>query len=678
MATLIITEKPRVAERIASALAEGPIQRKALQGLSYYSCKRGGEELLIAPAVGHIYSLKQAKKGSSYPVFEIEWAPAFEVEKDAAYTRKYVALLSSLAKKASSFVVACDYDIEGSLIGFNVLRFACGTQQGTRMKFSALTPEDLVEAWEGRGPLDYSNAWAGEARHILDWLWGINLSRALMHAMRSAGVFKVLSIGRVQGPALELLAEREREIAAFKPTPYWEVSALVKGVRFLHERGRFPSLEEAEGALENSDRSGIIVSISKKEFSLPPEPPFDLTSLQIAAYAAFGFAPAQTLELAQSLYEASLISYPRTSSQKLPPKLNLPKIIGELAAQPSYSQLAGALIRSRRFSPREGRKTDPAHPAIYPTGLPPKEKLAEREGKLYDLIVKRFLACFAEPATRESQRVVARLGKEEFVASGTRSVSEGWLAFYAPYARLEESPFPEFREGERVEAEGVSLQEKKTQPPKRFTPASIIEVLEKKNLGTKSTRAGIIETLYARGYAEDKNIRVTPFGLAVASALEKNCPEIIDEKLTRGLEEKMNEIQEGKAREEDVVGEGKALLQRILEEFKKKEGEIGAELLSALKETEERQSILGPCPACGKGNLRVLRSRSGKLFAGCSRYPECRNAYPLPQGARIKPLGKACELCGTPRIRVFRKGKRPFEMCLLPTCESKRGWKKNE
>ncbi|MEM3030239.1 MAG: DNA topoisomerase I [Candidatus Micrarchaeia archaeon] len=678
MAVLVITEKPRVAERMASALAQGPIQRKSLGGLSYYVCRRGGQEIVIAPAVGHVYALRQVAKGSGYPVFDIEWAPAFEVEKKAAYTKRYIALLSSLAKKADSFVVACDYDIEGSLIGFNVLRFACGTQQGSRMKFSALTPDDLVAAWEGRGPLDYQNAWAGEARHILDWLWGINLSRALMHAMRSAGVFKVLSIGRVQGPALAILAAREREIAAFKPTPYWEVSAVIKDVRFLHERGRFMSLEEAEGALERSDRSGAITSISKKEFSVPPEPPFDLTSLQLAAYSAFGFAPAQTLELAQSLYEASLISYPRTSSQKLPPKLNLQKIMGELAKQPAYSRLAASLIQQKRFVPREGKKSDPAHPAIYPTGLAPG-KLAEREARLYDLIVKRFLACFAEPAVRESQRITARLGSECFNAAGTRTVQEGWLAFYAPYAKLEEASLPEFKEGEAVQAEGVSLQEKATQPPRRFTPASIIEVLERRNLGTKATRAGIIETLYARGYTEEKNIRVTPFGLAVADALAKNCPEILDEKLTRGLEEKMSAIQEGKASGEEVIAEGKSLLRHILVEFKAREADIGRELFAALKQTEEQQSLLGPCLACRAGSLRVLRSRAGKMFVGCSRYPACRNAYPLPQGARIKPLGRACEHCGTPLIRVFRKGRRPFEMCLLPTCESKQGWgKKSE
>ncbi|MEM4389725.1 MAG: DNA topoisomerase I [Candidatus Micrarchaeia archaeon] len=673
MTTLVITEKPRVAERMASALAQGPFKRKSIGGLSYYVCQRDGEEILIAPAVGHVYALRQATKGHGYPVFDIEWAPAFEVDREAAHTKKYIALLSALARQADSFVVACDYDIEGSLIGYNVLRFACGTETGSRMKFSALTPSDLVAAWAGRGPLDYQNAWAGEARHILDWLWGINLSRALMHAMQRAGVFKVLSIGRVQGPALALLAAREREIAAFRPTPYWELSALIRGVRFLHERGRFMSLEEAEGALERSDRSGTIISISKKEFSVPPEPPFDLTSLQLAAYAAFGFAPAQTLELAQSLYEASLISYPRTSSQKLPPKLNLPKIIAELAKQPAYAQLAASLLQQRRFAPREGKKTDPAHPAIYPTGLAPG-KLAEREAKLYDLIVRRFLACFAEPAVRESQRIIARLGSERFVATGARTVVEGWFAFYAPYARQEEASLPAFREGEAVEAAGVSLQEKTTQPPKRYTPASIIEVLEKKNLGTKATRAGIIETLYARGYTEEKNIRVTPFGLAVVDALAKNCPEILDEKLTRSLEEKMNAIQEGKLAKEEVIAEGKALLQHILAEFKAREADIGRQLLAALKQTEEQQSLLGPCPACKTGSLRVMRARTGKAFAGCSGYPDCKNAYPLPQGARIKPLGRTCEYCGTPLIRVLRKGRRPFEMCLSPTCQSKRGW----
>ncbi len=672
---LIICEKPKVAEKLAMALGEDGFEKKKIGSVSYYELKRRGEDIVIAPAVGHVYSLHQAVKGSGYPVFDIEWAPAFEVDESAAYTKNYVTNISKLAKKASEFVCACDYDIEGSLIGYNVIRFACGSTKGKRMKFSTLTPDELVEAFDSAGPLDYNNISAGEARHMLDWYYGINLSRALMQAIKKAGIFKVLSIGRVQGPALEILTNREREISGFKPEPYWVLSALISETKFFHEKGRFTELEEAEEAKNNTKKEGTIENIEKKEFTQPPFPPFDLTSLQVEAYKAFGVVPAQTLQLAQALYEAGMISYPRTSSQKLPEKLNLPKIIYALAKQEKYAPIAKQLIEKKLFKPLEGRKTDPAHPAIAPTGL--VAQVGERELKLYDLIVRRFLACFAEWAKKESMSVRALLGSERFNASGTRTVEKNWIAFYEPYYKAEEVVLPKFEQGQSIIAEKIKLEEKQTKPPSRFSPASIVETLEKKGLGTKATRAGIIETLQKRGYVEGKSLQVTTFGQAVCEALEHHCPLILDEELTRQIEAEMEEMQEGKLKEEEVVREGRQVLEKILAEFKQKEEEIGKELVGALKQSEDETSILGKCLKCGS-DLRSMRSRAGKQFVGCTGYPKCTNAYPLPQFALIKPTGETCEKCKTPFVLVIRKGKKPWKLCLDMNCETKKNWNRSK
>jgi len=224
------------------------------------------------------------------------------------------------------------------------------------MKFSALTTDDLVNAYENRGPLDLSNAQAGEARHMLDWFYGINLSRALMGAIRSKGIYKIMSIGRVQGPALHILCQKERQIDAFISSPYWQIFTNAKQVRFSHIRDRFLKKEEAESSLKRTGTSGKVSKVEKKPFEQAPNPPFDLTSLQVEAYKCFGFAPTMTLALAQTLYEASLISYPRTSSQKLPAKLNLGKIITALSKNPAYALSAGSLISEKRFVPLRERK----------------------------------------------------------------------------------------------------------------------------------------------------------------------------------------------------------------------------------------------------------------------------------------------------------------------------------
>ncbi len=669
---LVICEKPKVAEKIAYALGRGSAVKKNLYGVPYYEVERDSEKLVVASAVGHLYTLRQKTGGREYPVFDIEWAPTYEVEKGADYSKKYLETIEKLAPGADEYVCACDFDVEGSLIGYNVIRFLGDEKLGSRMKFSALTESDLEEAYAERGAFDLENALAGEARHMLDWFYGINLSRALMGAIRQAGANQVMSIGRVQGPALAVLAKKEKEILAFVSTPYWELSCIAKQTEFGNAHGRFLKREEAQAALDASAPTGSVQKIERRQYLQPPSPPFDLTSLQVEAYRVFGVAPARTLELAQTLYENSLISYPRTSSQKLPAKLNLKRIISELAKNQDYAASANLLLAQSRTVPLEGKKDDPAHPAIHPTGI--LRQLGEREMKLYDLIVKRFLSCFSTPAKREAQKVEILSGSERYSASGNRTVEQGWFGIYAPYVKLEETVLPPFSEGEHVQLAEFKILEKKTQPPKRYTPASIVSELEKMGLGTKATRASIVETLFKRGYLDGTSIKVTPFGMAVFDSLLKLAPEILDSELTRGIEEEMERIKDGE-NEKKALAAGKALLEKILGKFEGHERDVGLGLLSGLKKKEMGESLLGKCVKCG-GDLRAIHSRAGKQFVGCSNYPNCTATYPLPQGAKIIPLGKACEKCGTPTIRVVRKARRAFEMCIDPACETKKSWAK--
>ncbi len=566
-----------------------------------------------------------------------------------------------------------------SVIGGNVIRFACKGLPSKRMLFSSLTEDELQEAFDGRGPLDASAIDAGEARHTLDWYWGINASRALMQSLRAAGRYKVMSIGRVQGPALAILAKREKEIAAFVPQAYWQIAAHAKDTEFLHEKERFFDESEANAVYEEckGQQHGTVASVNVRTFKQPPQPPFDLTTLQVEAYRNFGFSPSRTLELAQDLYEQALVSYPRTSSQKLPEKLGLPKIIQQLGQNPQYSALASQLVAAGRYKPREGAKEDSAHVAIYPTGVNPG-RLSAEEAKLYDLVARRFLSCFAEPAERESMKVRLLLaGRHGFVAEGTRTLRKGWFDFYGPYVHLEEVQLPPFSQGEQAKIQKVEKREKQTQPPKRYTPASIVRELERQNLGTKSTRSAVVDTLYSRSYlADKKSIKVTAFGLSVHDALQKNVPEIMDEKLTRKFEEEMDSIQEGKFDKDKVVAEGRAALEKILEEFKEREEGIGKSLAAGLQKFERHEDVLGSCNLCKEGKIVIKKSKFG-FFAACNKYPACKNTFPLPRNAKIVPKNAQCPECATPEVRVFRKGRRPFEMCLLPSCPTKANWASN-
>ncbi|WP_324735866.1 DNA topoisomerase I [Thermococcus sp. SY098] len=719
MVILIIAEKPNVAKKIAYALAERKPIRKTLYGVPYYELIRDGKKIIVAPAVGHLYTLAPKTKTYGYPIFDIEWVPVYVAEKGKSYAKDYIKALRELAKRADEFIIACDYDTEGEVIGYTALKYACGIdpKKAKRMKFSALTKRDILKAWYNLEPtINFGMADAGIARHILDWYWGVNLSRALTHAIkRASGKWMILSTGRVQGPTLKFLVEREKEIANFKPTPYWVIKMILekngKQYTATYEKERILDEEEAKRIVQEAKKGPAFVEkVEVKQQKRNPPHPFDLGTLQREAYSAFGYSPKKTLDIAQRLYERGFTSYPRTSSQKLPKNLNYKYIIQSLAKIPEYKPFTHELLGKPQLKPVEGPKDDPAHPAIYPTGeLPKPGELTQEEKNIYDLIVRRFLAAFADPAVREIMKVIINSNNHRFILSGARTVKEGWLKIYGKYVSFDEVILPKFREGEPVKVIQIKREKKKTKPPARYSPASVIKKMEDLGIGTKATRAQILETLYQRGYIEGKKkIKVTPLGMKVIEALEKNVPEIVSVELTREFEEKMDEIMKRKLSKDKVIEKAKEQLIKILREFKAKELDIGRELVEKLIESEEKKTkkskkkaakeltaeeeeaikkavednekknnnpiIVGKCPKCG-GDLVVRYNRkTGKRFVGCSNWPSCDVTYPLLQRGKIIPTGRVCPECGNAPIVKIREGNREYEVCLNMNCKK---WKYN-
>lgn len=679
--TLIICEKPTASERIAQALSGGKAKKYSRDGASYYRLSRDGKDIVVVPAVGHLFVLSEAESKAkwSYPVFDVKWIPTIE-EKNNKWATKYFKNIEALVKGASEFICACDLDTEGSVIGFNIIRFIAKARDGKRMKFSTLTASDLVEAYEKASPhLDFPQIEAGLARHQMDWLFGINLSRALTLSLEHLGGYWILSTGRVQGPTLKILEERQREIEAFRPTPYWELElqAEVDGKSLIagHVKDKFWKRNEAEDIHKKCHgKNGSVAEVEKKEVRQFPPFPFDLTTLQREAYSHFGYSPKQTLDYAQHLYEHALISYPRTSSQKLPAKIGYKNILKKLSQQHEYSELAGRLLSLPSLRPNEGKKEDSAHPAIYPTGLAPK-RLASYQRKVYDLIVRRFMAVFGEPAVREQIRILIRIEGEDFAAHGVKTLKANWMEFYRPYLKLKEQALPEIKQGDPAKNKRLDILDKETEPPNRFSQASILKIMEENSLGTKATRSQILQTLYDRSYIKEKSIVVTELGEAVVSALEKHSPEIVSVELTRQFEEDMEAIEAGKIKREQVVQNAEKELGNILEGFKRNEKEIGQMIIKAVREYEKEIHTVGTCNKCGKGELKILHShRTGKRFVGCSSYPDCHNSFPLPQHGFVQAVEKLCEhkmtkdnvekKCGLHLIEVRMAKRRPWRFCV--------------
>ncbi|MEK6860962.1 MAG: DNA topoisomerase, partial [Nanoarchaeota archaeon] len=214
MTELIICEKPAQAEKIAQALSDRKIKKLLINKVPYYEISYKNKKILVGCAVGHLFNLaEKVKNGLNYPVFDLEWKPAWKIKKSSDFSKKYLEALKKLVKQADVFISACDYDVEGSTIGWNCIRFIAKKNDGKRMKFSTLTKDELRKSYENASPhLDFNIIEAGETRHWMDYFWGINMSRALMSSIKKAGSFKIMSIGRVQGPTLKLIVDKEREI----------------------------------------------------------------------------------------------------------------------------------------------------------------------------------------------------------------------------------------------------------------------------------------------------------------------------------------------------------------------------------------------------------------------------------------------------------------------------------
>lgn len=679
---LTICEKPNAARRIARAIGTDEFKETRIDGVEVYISKYGKKTYVVCSALGHLYTLEDpTAKRHIYPVFDVEWIPLSE--KGRKRINRILGVISKLAKDASHFVNSCDFDQEGEVIGYNILKYACNNKQGDafRAKFSTLTDDELRSAFEnmeqgtGQGLAD-----AGRARHMLDFIYGVNLSRALSEsAYHTNKRFRNLTIGRVQGPTLSFVVDREIEIRSHLPVPFWVVTAkFAKDDQVFdvqYEKERINKLAEAEQILlACKGKDGRVDDINSTTVRLRPPTPFNLGDLQQEAYRLFHFSPSFTLSIAEKLYLAALISYPRTSSQKLPQSINYKKIIRNLAGINVYSSLANDLLRGRLI-PNEGIKDDPAHPAIHPTGELPKRRLEGTEWKLYDLIVKRFFATFGDPATIERIVVLIDVNGYKFKANGRITKYAGWTKYYKPYANMHDVELPQLNVNDILANKGVKNVEKFTQPPMRFSQASLLDRMDKEQIGTKATRAEIIKTLIDRGYITSESIEATDLGFAIIESMRSYMPDIVSTELTRQMEKQLDEVELGNIPSDNVIDRAVEKLINTLAVFKSKEAEVGRGMNAAIVTTAMTQNVVGTCPLCTDGKLRIIRSKaSGKRFVGCSNFGKgCKGSMPLPQTGIIIKTKKVCTICKWPVLFVRLKNRKfSWKLCINVNCPTKK------
>ena len=601
------------------------------------------------------------------------WAP---IEKTPA-EKGIIRSLKNLAKKADSVVIGTDFDREGELIGSDALRQIREVAPDvpvSRARYSAFTKAEIDHAFNNLVELDQDLADAGESRQYIDLIWGAVLTRYLTTA-RFSGFGNTRSAGRVQTPTLALVVERERERMAFKPEDYWVIFGEASHgeddpFKVSHTTARFWDKDAADAAYANvaQAKEARVTAVERKSRTQRPPAPFNTTSLQAAA-AAEGISPARAMRLAESLYMDGLISYPRVDNTVYPSSLDLKDCVRTISKVPQYAPTCKALLSQPKLTATRGKQETTDHPPIYPTGAADPEKLQPAAWKLYNLIARRFLATLMEPATIEGTKVTFDVNGEPFQASGNVLANPGFRSIY-PYGLKKDDQLPELHEGDVCDVEKMDLLSKQTEPPARYSQGKLIQEMEKRGLGTKSTRASIIDTLYQRKYLKNDPCEPSQLGMAIIDALNTYAPRITTPEMTSELEDDMTKVAEGTDTQTQVVTHSRALLAGMMDGLI----EHTEDLSEAIADAVTADAKIGVCPKCGRDLVVKTSAKTRGSFAGCMGWPDCDVTYPLPQG-RIEALeGEAavCPDCGAPRIKVQPFRQKAYETCINPACPTNR------
>ena len=714
---LVIAEKNIAAQKIAQLLSTGKPKNDKVYNTPVYRFDVEGEEWVSMGLAGHIlapdfpdeilfdkkegwYSLTedgevlsaQVPDGLARPPYDtkrkpflanginikgwkveslpyLTWAPIIKNPAE----KEIIRVLKNLAKKADSVVIATDFDREGELIGSDALscvREVAPDVPVSRARYSALIKGEVTEAFNNLVELDQNLADAGESRQYIDLIWGAVLTRYLTLA-KFGGFGNVRSAGRVQTPTLALVVERERERMAFVPEDYWQIRgmAAAKGADFKisHATARFTDKDAAQTAFGHVDgvAAGTVTDVAKRSRKQQPPVPFNTTSLQAAA-AAEGISPARTMRIAESLYMSGLISYPRVDNTVYPRSLDLEGIVKGLATNSPALAPVCKKVLAGPMKPTRGKTETTDHPPIHPTGQGDPTTLDGGQLKLYNLIARRFLATLMGPATIENTKVSIDVAGEPFAASGDVLVDAGFREAY-PYGLKRDEQLPALDAGDVVDVHDVNLEAKQTEPPARYSQGKLVQEMEKRGLGTKSTRASIIERLYQVRYLKNDPIEPSQLGMAIVDALSQFAPRITTPEMTAELDEDMTHVAEGQDTQTHVVDHSRALLAGMLDNLIEHKDDLG----EAISDAVTADARVGTCPKCGKDLVMKQSAKTRGSFIGCMGWPDCDVTYPVPSGVKVSPLegdAAVCPECGAPRIKCQPFRQKAYEQCVNPKC----------
>ena len=693
---LIITEKNNSAKKIAEILSGGAAKADATYKVPFYTWSNGDGEQTAVGLKGHVMGVAFPEDYSNWQQTDLHDLIDAELVNEPT-DKNVVKAIRKLAKEADSVVIATDYDREGELIGLEALTQVLDVKPDAasadiaerppieRARYSALTKQEIERAFSDIDGLSYDLAYAGAARQDIDLIWGATLTRAVSLATRRFGS-NFLSVGRVQSPTLALVVERELERRAHVPKPFWELFA-----RFAHPDGAFETHHatdkfwdraEADAALAGTKGPGVVKEVSSRRNSRKPPAPYNTTAFTTDASSRLGITPSNAMRIAEDLYMDGFISYPRTDNTVYPSSLDTRELVSSLVRVPEFA--AAAPLLEGDLTPTRGRKETTDHPPIHPTQAVNPGALEGPKRRVYELIARRFLATFSPPMVTESTRADIEAGSETYFVRGSVVIDPGYAGIYT-YARSSDEEIPKLEEGQSLDLDGDPwIVDKETQPPSRISQGKLIEMMEERGLGTKATRAEIIQKLYDRGYVFHNPPQPSETGIAMYEAFHEYVPRMATPEMTAELEQDMDEIAAGKSSKDDVVETSREMLHATTAQLQDRSEDLAKLIWAGMDEDK----FLGPCKVCenagrsredGSPNrLRIIDLRGGKRFVGCEGYDRdnpdspdsCDFTRPLPgRGYELWRLEERCSVCGqTPRLTVKGFRGRPWKLCLNDDC----------
>ncbi len=624
----------------------------------------------VIASKGHVRDLSKFALGIK--IDETGFTPNYVVDKDH---KELVKQIIELSKKASITYIATDEDREGEAIGYHVACLIGGKLESyPRIVFHEITQNAILNALKTPRQIDMSKVNAQQARRFLDRIVGFKLSSLI-----SSKITKGLSAGRVQSAALKLVIDKEREIKAFKPLTYFTLDALFEPdleAQLISYKGNKLKAQELvdekkaqEIKTELEKESYTISSIVKKSKKSPTPPPFMTSTLQQSASSLLGFSPTKTMSIAQKLYEGvatpqgvmGVITYMRTDS------LNIAKEALEEARNKILRDYGKDYLPPKaKIYSSKNKNAQEAHEAIRPTSiiLEPnalKDYLKPEELKLYTLIYKRFLASQMQDALFESQSVVVACEKGEFKASGRKLLFDGYYKILGNDDK--DKLLPNLKENDPIKLEKLESNAHVTEPPARYSEASLIKVLESLGIGRPSTYAPTISLLQNRDYikVEKKQISALESAFKVIEILEKHFEEIVDSKFSASLEEELDNIAQNKADYQQVLKDFYYPFMNKIEAGKKN-------IISQKMHEKTGQS----CPKCG-GELVKKNSRYGEFIA-CNNYPKCKYVKQT-ENANDEAKQELCEKCGGEMVQKFSRNGAFLACNNYPECKNTKSLK---